>query len=696
MHRWCRLFGFLLCALAGDMPGFSAEFPSSLTTPPSVQRSDNATLVYLPSAPASARNPVFSPDVQSRSGLWRIAAIPPLTQFAWPDWARTARIAGAFFDLSDTTATIDARLNALVSQNVSVVLADCPWGGSYSAWVDDTTFTAIRNMVTTMVQKAHARGLKVVMYQTGLELTSTPDRNPGPEHPDWPQRSLNGQPTLFNDITNDEEHWLEKGQWDLWISPNSSFREFSVGRVREIVRTGIDGLWVDTVYLCWGIGKHEDLWPSTDAASSASFYAATGLRVPTAENWDSPTWRRWVIWRHSQMTDYLQALKSAARTENPNLVFFEENWNADASGATQYGNDPADYIAYPDISTGHEISTIADRVDKGQSGMQGATLDEWLSFRTMVAFARGADRGKPSWILTYGCKPRDSAQLAGMVLAEGTNFYETQGPGMAGTVGAPYRTQLFGWIKAHESDLYEGESAAQVALVFSARNRDLLDSGSGNYYAVEDSIHFNAYRTAANLMYRAHVPFDVVMDTDSVAFARYSVLILPEVQAMSNVTAAALRAYRGKLITEGETGRYDEWMNERPQNALAGVPQTHFTTVTTALVGAANTGLLSTNAPPQVQLSLRRVQNRYALVVVNTAATPASAFTLDLRLSSGWVVTAARLSAPGVAERSVSFAHLPGINTVRVTVPAGIDSLALLTLTVHNAQTRVRRFTDYE
>jgi len=647
------------------------------------------TPIQITDDPAYDGAPSWSPDgnriafESMRSGnldIWVVDA-PSSVAFAWPEWARTARIAGASFELEDSEADIDARLDALAAQNVSVVLADSPWGWSYSAWVDDAEFYAVRDLVTTMVQKAHARGLKVVMYQTGLELTSTPERNPGPEHPDWPQRSLDGQPILFNDISSDQEHWLEEGEWDLWVSPCSSYRQFSLERVREMVRTGIDGLWVDTVYLQHSIGDHEDLWPSTDPCSVAAFRAATGLDVPTAEDWDNPAWRRWVVWRHGQMVDYLLALKEAARQVNPALVFFEENWSADTSGATYYANDPAEYLAYPDLSTGHEVSTIGDRVDEGETGMQGATLDQWLAFRTMIAFARAADHGKPSWILTYGYRPRDSAQLAGMVLAEGGNFYETQGPEMAGTVGTAYRTQLFGWIAAHENALYGGGSAAQVGLVYSPRNRDLLDSGSGDYYDVQDSTHFAAYRAAANLLYRAHVPFDVVLDTDTAAFDRYAVLILPEVWGMDDATVAALRAFPGRLITIGDTGRYDEWLNERDENALAGVPQQHFATVNSALVAAADTGLLSTSAPPEIQMGLRRTPDGYALVLINTAAAPTDAFTLDLRLPDGVTIMTAHLSTPEGTETDVAFAISGDSHTVHLDVPAGVDTLALLTLT---------------
>jgi hypothetical protein len=313
-----------------------------------------------------------------------------------------------------------------------------------------------------------------------------------------------------------------------------------------------------------------------------------------------------------------------------------------------------------------------------------ATLDQWLSFRTMIAFARGADRGKPSWILTYGYRPRDSAQLAGMVLAEGTNFYETQGPDMAATVGEAHRRQLFGWIATHEIDLYGGQSAAQVGLVYSARTRDLLDGGSGDHYDAQDSVHFAAYRTVANRLYRAHIPFDVVLDTDVSAFtpsSSFSVLIVPEVQAMSNATAAALRAFRGRLITIGDTGRCDEWMNERSQNALAGAPQDPFTTATEpGILTIANTGLITTTAPPQVQLSWRRSQIGYSLVIVNTASTPADAFSVSVSGSvwAGFYIPLVRLAKPGSPDVRLICVPLQG--RVRFDVPAGIDTLAVLSV----------------
>lgn len=110
----------------------------------------------------------------------------------------------------------------------------------------------------------------------------------------------------------------------------------------------------------------------------------------------------------------------------------------------------------------------------------------------MIAFACGVDRPKPSWILTYGCRERDSAQLEVCPGGEGANFYENRGPQMADSVGL-WRTTLFRWIVAHEDDFYTGESAAEVGLLYSPRNRDLLDTVAGEPYDAADSIHFAAH-----------------------------------------------------------------------------------------------------------------------------------------------------------------------------------------------------------
>ena len=613
--------------------------------------------------------------------------VAPIRQAAWvwPQWAHTARIAGAYFDPAHTDNEIDARLNDLMNQHVSVVLADSPWGQQYEVWVDDDRFRTVCALVARVVRKAHAYGLKVVLYQTGLELLSGPERNPGLEHSEWAQRSLDGKPVLFNDISTEQQHWLKKGIWDFWLSPcdsglAGSFRRLSLSRVRAMAETGIDGLWVDEVYLQSSVGCHHELWPSCDACSADAFQSDTGLPMPTVADWDDPVFRRWVVWRHSQISDFLLAEKEVARAVNPDIVFFNENSDLDTGRSTYVANDPTSYQFYPDVSTGHEVEVIGFRMDEGQTGMQGATLDQWLSFRIMIAFTRAADRGKPSWILTYGYEPGDSARLAGMVLAEGACFYETKGPQMAGSVGESYRAELFRWIADHEAVLYTGESSAEVGLLYSPRTRDLVDTTSGQPYDVADSIHFAAYRATANLLYRAHIPFDVVIDTDTTTFGRYRVLVAPEVQAMSDPTAAALREFAGRLITIGASGRYDEWLTERHTPALAGADSKHFARAGARSAAAADTRLLRTDAPPSLQLGLHRRADGYALVLVDTDPRAAGPFSIHLQLMPNERITACRLSAFGGQSTDLPFRLTAGGRAVRLDVRGGLATVACVSL----------------
>jgi hypothetical protein len=638
-----------------------------------------AVLYALSTGGAWQRFAPGRPDVSNLAELHPLDAVLLLTTgpgattwgfdspFAWPDWARQARIAGAFFEPGDSDDDIEGTLDDLASQGVSVVLADSPWGSSYSAWVDDAEFFAVRELVTAMVQKAHERGLKVVMYQTGLELISDLGRNPAAEHPDWPQVSLDGQPILFSDISSEQEHWLDEGQWDIWLSPCSSYRQLSLARVREMASTGIDGLWVDTVYLQHSIGNHEDLWPSTDPCSAAAFQSTTGLSVPAAEDWDDPVWRRWVVWRHEQMTDYLLAVKQAARDVNPNLVFFEENWNVDGTGATQYANDPAAYLGYADMGTGHEVSTVGDRVDEGQTGMQNATLDQWLAFAAMIKWARGADTGKPSWILTYGYQAADAEQLAGVILAEGANYYETRGPSMADSVGADYRQRIFSWTAAHQEALYGGESAALVALAYSPRTRDLLDQGAGDLYEPEEAPFFREYRQAAATLLRNHIPFDIVILDDGLSagsLAGYGTLILPNVAAMSDGEAAAVRSFAEggrEVIRIGETGSRDEWLEPRAASALAGLPSTYIETVTTedgaeALRAAADAGQLVTDLAPSVHVGLRQTTDGLQLVLVNLGQDAVQDAQFSVRLPEGAQIQDVSASSPDADAAAVDYA----------------------------------------
>ncbi len=602
------------------------------------------------------------------------------TPRTYPRWAQRARIAGAYFQPGEES-DLDARLDALAAQHVSVVLADCPLGSLYSAWADDAEFAASRDLIRRVTDGAHQRGMKVVLYLTSLEQIAeagaSGERNPASAHPDWVQVSLDGEPLAFSDIGSEQEHWLEKGEIDVWMAPRSGYRDFYLRRVREVMDSGVDGLWIDVAYLPDSIGGHDGLWPSHDPFSAQAFRAAYGFDLPSAADWDDEAWRKWVVWRHDDLRDFLLAVKNEMKAANPEAIFFEENWSADSSGGTAYGNDPTLYAPLPDVATGHEIGTIGDRMDRGETGMKRASVEQWRSFATMIKFARGADRGKPSWVLTYGYRPDDATRLAGVIASQGANYYETRGPGMADTVGPNYRRQIFGWMAAHEAELFDTESLAQVALLYSGRNRDLIDQGGGDPYTVKEDGFLKEYRAAASALLAAHVPFDVVVDTGLTLdhLRPYRWLILAGVECLSDSQAALLRDFvdgGGRILLTGNAGWADEWAQPRQTNALDGLPAVSIETAAGKKGGRqlveALEGLpsLNSNAPPQVMVEVRGGTGLMTLTLVNFGSKPVRDLTFELRWPEGQTVSAVRWTTPDGGDGPLEYGLEDGLLSLSV------------------------------
>lgn len=575
---------------------------------------------------------------------------PPRAGSSFPSWANTATVAGAAFDPDDPWSENAAKVDALVAQGTGAVVADCPLGWSYEAWNDDPEFDRNLDLVRRVVTYAHSKGLRVVWYVTGLEFVSEGGtRNPAEEHPAWPQRSIDGTPIAFNDIGNSDEHWLNPGDWDVWVSPDDpTLRDLYMRRIRALAGAGMDGLWVDTVYLQDAIGLHESMWPSFDSASVKAFRRDTGLNVPKREDWDSRTWKKWLLWRHRQLKRFLVDIKREAQSVKPDIFVFEENWCADSAGATTYANDPLAYADQPGLSTGHEVSTIGDRIDEGETGMAAATVTNWRDFATMIKFARGADGVKPSWILTYGYRSADAMRLAGVIAAAGANYYETQGPGMDGSVGSRYRRTVFGWTRQFSGYLFGRRRAPRVALLYSGVSRDFIDGGSGEYYSVGDSEFFRNYRAAARSLVARHVSFEIVPDTTLTAEAlRPYAWVVEPAQAVSDSQAAALKTYvtgGGKLVLLADAGTYDEWGDDRPANTFAGVTTRDFNSL---LAAESNNAALGSST----YLETGWAGRWQVAVVVNFARATRHNVPLGLRTPRGRRASVAYTSAPGQTQR---------------------------------------------
>nr|HID13007.1 hypothetical protein [Anaerolineae bacterium] len=621
-------------------------------------------------------------------GLFGGAADPSLSPF--PDWAFEARLAGASFQPDMSDADIEAKLQQAADEGVTVLVADAPTGWSYTAWADDDEFDQVLALMRDRVfPRAHAKGLKVVWYLTGLELIcegcAETGRDPAAEHPEWMQIDRHGKPLQFTGV--EDVFWLEEDDVDAWLSPESPYRDFYIDRIEEIAASGADGLWIDVLYLLNAIGQFDNLWPSYDPYSQAAYGHAS---IP-AKNWNDLAWRQFVRWRITSIARFVEDVCATARMAEPDLVCFTENWGMDSNFVTQYAQDPLDFIGNPHVATAHEL----EPVDQEVHGMKYATLKQWRDYALMVKFAAAANKGKPGWVLTYAGGVDDSLREAGVHLAEGANFYEAKGPEMVDdSTGS--RPIAFPWLAANADLAYHSTSMAEVAVWYSPRTRDFLDGETAgeNKFDYKDTTYIKEYRSRAQDLFKAQIPFDIVTGQWSLdELTRYAWLVLPNAACLSDAEAALLRDYAaagGKLAVTGETGARDEWCRLRVTNALAGVTTYPFSAVTSDVL----TTDLSASDKGRVLIEARRgtdADGPFVIVVLVNFDRWRSFnnIGITLRLPRGFTPTSvtwnALQAAGGVLSHSVNSGYLsvilPTLDTAAAVVIRGTSLLPTPTAT---------------
>jgi len=597
-----------------------------------------------------------------------VLAAPP----AFLDWAKTARLAGASFELDMTDARIDAKLDRLAAEGVSVVVADAPTGWSYTHWVDPQRFAAVLDLMQNrVIPRAHARGLRLVWYLTTLELISVNGRNngrdPAAEFPDWVQIDRHGNPLAYTGRNG--AFWLGKNDIDVWVGPETPYRTFFLDRVAACAAAGADGLWFDVAYYLNDLGRHEELWPSYDAYTAAAFQSAYGIAPIPGRDFDDPAFRRFVRFRQQSILSLARDTSAAARAIDPNLAIFFENWCLDGAGATTYGQDALDLLSDPTLATAHELTPI----DQDRTGMRRASLDNWRDYVSMVKFSVESNPNRPAWILSYAGSKSDSYRQAGVHVAEGANFYEAKGPEMVDdSTGS--RPAVFSWIAANEEFIYGTESLAEVAVYFSARTRDFVDRGESGDSAFQlgSTTFFREYRKQTRRLQQRQVNFDLLapQSLEPGDAGRYPWLLLPAVQCLSDAEAAWIHAYAqagGQVVHTRDSGSRDEWGQPRAQNALAGIlpgdPAEIESDGFRVLAGQS----IRKRLLVEIRTGTRGGNPFLTATVVHLKPGRLRRIPLEIRLPPGFTPGTVRLTAPDQPDRALDFSLNAG--TLSFTIP---------------------------
>ena len=457
-----------------------------------------------------------------------LLAAPDSNPQAWTNYVRI----GAYGLKGGDAADIVRRAQ---ESSVFGIEVDNDIPGRYESFLNpEAKLKAIRDVA----EAAHKTGNHAFVYIAGTEcITAHGDKVPhtmAKDHPDWLQRKITGEPAIFGGGT---AFWIREGDEDVWVSPYATeWRKIYMERVRQIARTGIDGIYIDIPYWMTHFEGWENTWASFDDYTVAAFKEKSGLdakRDVKIGDFSDPGFRKWVKFRIQTFTDFLAEIDHTAKSVNPEIKTIPEIYPGIEEEAVRVGADV--YSLYPVVDAiAHEYE-----FGNGDHMASGRKPLDWFRYQVGMHSFRAFAQGKATWILNYswdGDKKVDKREammnLAMSQVMDGANFWDAPGHSMAGSNDLPTRKKIFDWIGAHEKTFYLARAPIDpIGVYFSPETRNL--------YARE---FLDSYRGVLILLMQKHVEFQIVTPRTLAEF-RGKTLVLPDVRILGDEEKKWLREF---------------------------------------------------------------------------------------------------------------------------------------------------------
>lgn len=363
-------------------------------------------------------------------------------------------------------------------------------------------------------------------------------------HPEWVAVDAEGKPRA---------HWATPGRWVTCALGPYNF-EFMTEVIREIM----------TLYRVDGIFANR--WSGSGMCycehCRKNFRDFCGLELPRTADPRDPSRRQYIVWRQQRLFELWRLWDGEIRRINPDACFIPNT----GGGA----------LSELDMKTVGELAPtlMADR--QARRGL----MPPWANGKNAKEYRATLGRKPVVGIFSVGLEEpyrwKDSVQSEAEIriwvadgVAHGMRPWFTK---FCGVIHDPrwlkVVEEIYDWHWRSERYLRNEESLARVALVYSQQTAAFY-GGPRAQEKVEQHI-LGAYHA----LVEARIPFDMVHDRtlDPERIARYRVLILPNVAALSEEQCRQLRTYAergGGLVATFETSLYDEWGALRRDFGLA-------------------------------------------------------------------------------------------------------------------------------
>lgn len=497
-----------------------------------------------------------------------------------PDWIAEARIGGLSVSHKASQYQLKTELTRLIKQGVTVIEAN----SRLSDYLSESEYDKEMLHIKDLTEAIHQYELKVVWGISTLEMI-TPNGATRKDsfarvHPDWLQVSFDGKERGV--FYGEKVFWIAKTDESAWLCPNSPYRDWFKNKLKKLSETGVDGVWLDTT----AFNQIDSTFSCACHYCQEKFILQTGLKFPKKLDVSDPSFWRYIRWRHQTITEFLDECKASIEIKSPNTATFANVASLDHTDATQSGTEGSDL---KNISVVWEVNPISET-----TGMAEASYDDWIAMHNMYKYCRGASMNRPSWAYSYGFNEADAQLVLASAVAAQNNPYELRTSRRGSSVGMEFRETQFNWIKRYSKQFFRSNSLASVAVLYSERNRDFLDTTEKGGVYVSSTLprrdrswlggrsstaaeleYMGDYRGLSLLLFQNQIPADVypISRVDSELLSNYTTLVLPSMVSLSKAERksllAAVKNGSSLIITGEDAGAWDENTVKQKQSLWA-------------------------------------------------------------------------------------------------------------------------------
>ncbi|MBW6425806.1 beta-galactosidase [Rhizobium sp. XQZ8] len=402
-----------------------------------------------------------------------------------------------------------------------------------------------RDLYGEIVKDAREAGLKVIARMDSNRVAEDFYRI----HPDWICVDATGKPYR---------------QADKYVTCINSpyYWEYLPEVMREIIeRSKPDGFADNS----WAGIPRKNICHCRYCAKQ--FRAHAGIDLPTGADWSDERYRRWIRWNYKRRTDLWEFNNSVTMKAGGK----DCRWMGMISGDVL--NNSNRFIDLKSILLRTEIvmldhqrrNAVDGFTDNTEAGKRLHEVGGWdkLIPESMPQYQLGSPAFRLASMPAAEVRLWSSSGFAGGIqpwwhhigsLHEDRRQYKSAKP-------------IFSWHEENEDILVNRKPLADVGVVWSQDNHDFHGQDKANDRTM------NPYRGVIRALDRAGITYlPIHADDITAAVGRVGVLILPNMGALSDEQAAAVKVFArvgGSVIATSETSLYDGAGDQRKDFALA-------------------------------------------------------------------------------------------------------------------------------